>query len=499
MSKIKALLSNKIINYGLIVFLLALLIRAIPEIMMGKFPIGYDTTTSYLTVISDILHKNINYFTTEQILGHNGLYIIYQVLINLGLSEPLILIKLVSIAMFSLLVISFYCLATKGFHYSPKNSLLVTILFMTSIVAVRISSDLVRNELGLIFFNLYLATLLNLNRRMWLGKIFLLAILVILTYIAHQTVFVLLVLASAICLLVEIAKYFNQYLAVLFYASFIALILVLPVVFNYEWSNIDLFETVTQSQLFLVYQPVLLYGIIYFTFIPFILLATLRLDSSKKSIVIMSLLFVSLSLIALLPLIYFPVLPQFWDRWLFMLIIPVTILAYEGIKYFSTRLSKEKTVSSALAVILIIMINFQFFPYTFTKSGIESFIPNYASLPHTFLWSSVGRERLSELEIVYKKISSLEKDDYLVMDGRYRGYYSYYNYEQKKKNEPQIIETTGAHTIDKNMINSLLQNGAKVYVFDKNEILDIYSSADVLTTAYGYSIKELIYDSQKSS
>ncbi|PIX31030.1 hypothetical protein COZ61_01955, partial [Candidatus Berkelbacteria bacterium CG_4_8_14_3_um_filter_33_6] len=267
----------------------------------------------------------------------------------------------------------------------------------------------------------------------------------------------------------------------------------------YEWANIDLFETVTQPQLFLVYQPVLLYGIIYFTFIPFILLATLRLDSSKKSIVIMSLLFVSLSLIALLPLIYFPVLPQFWDRWLFMLIVPVAILTYEGIKYFTTRLSKDKTVSSALAVILIIIINFQFFPYTFTKNGIENYLPNYASFPHTFLWSSVGRERLGELEVIYKKILSLEKDAYLVMDRRYWGYYSYYDYEQKKKNEPRIIETTGAYTINKTTINEILQSGKKIYVFDKNEILDIYSSVDVLTTAYGYSIKELIYDSQKSS
>lgn len=180
---------NRDIIFPILTFALPLVLRAIPELLMGPYIVGFDTLGYYVPNTLLWLHNGVNlstYFATAPLF--------YTILVSIvAWGEPLILVlKIFPVLLHGFLGLSIYAYARKGLNWSPSKSTIVALLSTVYFVALRVSWDLLRNELGLIFFFAVL-TLLSMekyNVRAWKQNL-LIALAMIAVTLSHQLVSVI--------------------------------------------------------------------------------------------------------------------------------------------------------------------------------------------------------------------------------------------------------------------------------------------------------------------
>jgi hypothetical protein len=137
-----------------------LVLRAVPELLMGPYIVGFDTLGYYVPNTLLWLHGGVTlstYFATAPLF--------YTILVSIvAWGEPLILVlKILPVLLHGFLGLSVYGYARKGLDWSPSKSTIVALISTLYFVALRVSWDLLRNEMGLIFFFAVL-TLLNMEK-----------------------------------------------------------------------------------------------------------------------------------------------------------------------------------------------------------------------------------------------------------------------------------------------------------------------------------------------
>jgi len=128
----------------LLVFLIPFILRLIPEILAGYYPIGYDT--SQYASIAMLRNPGGVSFTEGPLF--QILLISLRTLTNV---DVFILIKFMGALLYGLLGLSIYYFARNYLGWKVKKSFVVVLFTMLYFVTLRISWDLFRNELGLIF------------------------------------------------------------------------------------------------------------------------------------------------------------------------------------------------------------------------------------------------------------------------------------------------------------------------------------------------------------
>ncbi len=153
----------------LILFLAAFLLRAIPEIMVGKYPIGSDTITFYAPYVARFRFDPINMF----FWGHLVSWLIMKIVYVLT-ADPYVTMKIVGPAFYGFLIFSFYeFLVSIGWF--RKKAFLVSLFALVQVPMLRLSWDLFHNVLGLSFMFLALGELGRMRppsgtaRRAWSG------------------------------------------------------------------------------------------------------------------------------------------------------------------------------------------------------------------------------------------------------------------------------------------------------------------------------------------
>ena len=148
-SKSKKYLLSKSYVFPFFAFVLPLLLRAIPEVLMGSYLVGFDTMGHHVPTTLLWLRGDtpISVFIGTATL----FYSLIISLVSLGGSLILVL-KAVSVVFEGFLGLSIYGYAQKGLGWSPKKSIATALLGTLYFVALRVSMDSLRNMLGLIFF-----------------------------------------------------------------------------------------------------------------------------------------------------------------------------------------------------------------------------------------------------------------------------------------------------------------------------------------------------------
>jgi hypothetical protein len=183
------ILPQKKLLFAFLAFVVPLLLRAVPEFLMGAYPVGFDTMGHY--VPSTLLWLNGD-LTFLNIIGTAPLfYSIIVSLVSLGGSLVMVL-KVVSVLFEGFLGMSIYGYAQKGLGWSPKKSVATAFLGTLYFVALRISWDSLRNMIGLVFFFVFL-TLLSLSERKGYSwkRYGLLSLAMVAVVLSHQLVSVL--------------------------------------------------------------------------------------------------------------------------------------------------------------------------------------------------------------------------------------------------------------------------------------------------------------------
>ena len=142
--------------FPLVAFIIPLVVRAVPEILMGPYIIGFDTLGFYVPNALLWLHNGINFgnfLTTAPLF-----YSVFTLLVAV-VGSPVFVLKIISPLLLSLLGLSMYSYAKRGLGWSPSKSAFVALLGTLYFVALRASWDQLREELGLVFFFIVLMLL----------------------------------------------------------------------------------------------------------------------------------------------------------------------------------------------------------------------------------------------------------------------------------------------------------------------------------------------------
>jgi hypothetical protein len=129
-------------------FTVPLLIRSVPEILMSPFLVGFDTLGYYVPATFLWMRGTTNFWPFMATAPF--FYLILMGVTSIGV--PIVIsLKVMSPLLLGFLGLVIYFYANKTLSWSQKKSLLVVFFATLYFVALRISWDMLRSELGLIF------------------------------------------------------------------------------------------------------------------------------------------------------------------------------------------------------------------------------------------------------------------------------------------------------------------------------------------------------------
>ena len=186
-NNVKDWITQKRCIFPLLAFVIPLVVRVIPEILMGPYIVGFDTMGFYVPNTLLWLHNGVdlgNFLATAPLF-----YTIFMSIVAVG-GSPVLVLKIISPLLLGFLGLSMYAYAKRGLGWSPSKSAFVALLGTVYFVALRASWDQLREELGLVFFFVVLMLLINRKDRSWKRSV-VLSLAMLAVVLSHQLVSVL--------------------------------------------------------------------------------------------------------------------------------------------------------------------------------------------------------------------------------------------------------------------------------------------------------------------
>ena len=422
------------------IFILAVLVRIIPEIKAGHWPIGYDTFNTYAAVLATYQGPLWNFVKTANIL-----YLLFWPFKLLGLSPDLI-VKIFGPVLYGCISLVFFVFCRKFLKFPKLKALLTTGIVIFSLASLRLSWDLYRNELGLIF--LFLG-LINLPKITQTKNLIYFSIFTILVGLANELVMVLLLVILFVYWLKSLFKKRWITLTALSIPLAILLIIFLIVLHSSSQSLYDphIYFTYDNNYLwgyFYEYKKIIsyqelfgtitsLFWLLFKILLPFALYGFFLM---RKNLVLTSLFcwllfgaFSSLFLAGRGLLV--------WERWLIMLIFPLAIYATFGIFKLGELLAKPKSwakhfpklawvVAGSFWLMFFVLLLLRAIP--FISADYSEAKPPLANdkinvyFPRTMIHNSVG---IWKIEYTFDIIQWLNQNappgSVILVDNRFRG------------------------------------------------------------------------------
>jgi hypothetical protein len=371
-------LLSKSFVFPFLAFVVPMLLRAIPEVLMGPYVVGFDTMGHYVPTTLLWIRGNVSFFS---FMGTAPLfYSIIISLVSLGGSLGMVL-KVVSVALEGFLGLSIYGYAQKGLGWSPKKSIAVAFLGTLYFVALRVSMDSLRNMLGLVFFFVVLTLYSRGERNGYSRKLYaLISLSMVPVVLSHQlvTVTMLGVFAFTIgykLLRKEQAKAIRLVLAVLPATALFLMVLFLFTSVS-EFRLIFGFSNATDGWLALFgfdsYPAMLLSeaGFFFYCFLPLLpllLLGIWRLKNFQlRSWIVVSLF-----------LLFVPMVSPSNLRWVLMLTYPLSFCVIEAISRLKSVSWKRFGLNLRRIVIIYLVLMVSIFSFGFMLMTPENPFPYF--------------------------------------------------------------------------------------------------------------------------
>jgi hypothetical protein len=353
--------SNERYLFPFLAFAIPLAVRAIPEILMGPYVVGFDTLAYYAPNTLTWLTGGVSFWGFMATAPF--LYVLLMGVTSIGV--PIVIsLKVMSPLLLGFIGLVVYFYANKTMAWSTKKSLLVVLFATLYFVALRISWDMLRSELGLIFL---FTTLILLKKE---GSTFkngaLLSLAMISVVFAHQLVAVIMfaiIIATVMRSyldkkMVEVRKLmvYSAPAACLFFLVIYAnMMSQFPIVSGYpsqESGGLSMLlgfasytDLVVNTLGFLVFC--------YLPLIPLIVLGARRFKGNLQLKAWIFWIFLSLLLVIITDTIFFGVYPY---RWTLLLTYPLAFYATEafsGLKLNSYKAGAALGVGLLLATLSV--------------------------------------------------------------------------------------------------------------------------------------------------
>jgi hypothetical protein len=194
-------LDSKVLHFW--AFFAPFMVRALPELLMGEYITGFDTISYYVPVTWKWINYGVGFW---EFFGSAPLF--YLLLSGLTLAGvPLIFsLKVLPPILHGLLGFAILEYATKGLGWSAKKGLFASLLATLYFVGLRISWDMLRSELGLIFLFIFLIVLQRCSPNSngnWFVVLSFATVLVVLTHQLVSVIMFVIIFAVVLRELVE--------------------------------------------------------------------------------------------------------------------------------------------------------------------------------------------------------------------------------------------------------------------------------------------------------
>jgi len=415
--------------------------------MVGKYPIGSDTITFYAPYVAKFRFDPINMFFWGHLTSWLLMKLIYTVV-----GDPYLMLKIVGSALYGFLLISFYAFMTSS-GWSRKKSLLVSLFLLVQVPTVRLSWDLFHNVLGLSFMFLAFCELNKIreSEESEAGSHVRFALFSILTALTHQMTFFTLVVITIFLLIESRSKRPSRLRALVLVESLLpalftfALIVIVPRLVPFP--QVNPFQVFYEEPLmeqaatrffvdylgFIDYSE--LFNRIVWTFITgFIPLVPLVLVGFRRTRVPS---FFGCYTALVLLCTFSPLLTGVslfnWDRWMWLLVFPLSVYAFNGIGVVNERISRLKSrnllrKSAKIGFSLIMALSFLFLCFVYvTRPQSDPFIlygsfPSKWYLPETMRKTAIPFEYIPDLEDCVRWLdTSIKENSALLFESQFSG------------------------------------------------------------------------------
>jgi hypothetical protein len=175
--------SNESFLFPFLAFAIPCMVRVIPEVLMAPYVVGFDTLGYYVPNTLVWLRDGISFWPFIGVAPF--IYVLLMGVTSIGV--PIVMsVKVMSPLLLGFLGGAVYFYANKTLSWSSKKSLLVALFATLYFVALRVSFDMLRSELALIFLFVTLISLKKDGNPLRNGVLLLLAMLLVV--FAHQLV-----------------------------------------------------------------------------------------------------------------------------------------------------------------------------------------------------------------------------------------------------------------------------------------------------------------------
>ena len=382
---------NRNIIFPFLAFAIPLMVRAIPEILMGQFVVGFDTIGYYVPNTLGWLRNGVSFWSF--IADAPLIYVLLMGVTSFGVSI-VVSLKVMAPLLLGFLGLAIYFYANKTLLWSPKKSWLVVLFATLYFVALRVSWDMLRSELGLIFL---FATLIFLKSGWSLRNSVLLFLFMAMVVFSNQLVAVIMfaiVFATMLRFYVDKKKVelrrlivCSAFVACLFlvtvYASSSALNFSLIGGFPSKASGEDMALLGFTSYSDLVANTV---SFLVFCYLPLFPLLIIGLRYFKSNIQLKAwivLIFLFMLLIIVSPNASFAVYPY---RWILLLTFPLAFYAVDAFSHIKRNLYRIGMGLCVGLILVTLSISFIAIPNNNAISYYSAF-PAY--MPKSMLQNTV--------------------------------------------------------------------------------------------------------------
>ena len=155
--------NHRLFIFPFLAFAVPVVVRAIPEILMGPYILGFDTMGFYIPNTLLWLHSGVN---LSLLLNGQLFYAIFMPIVAAG-GSPILALKVIAPLLLGFLGLSIFAYAKKGLGWSSLKSVFVAVLGTVYFVALRASWDMLREEVGFVFLFVVLMLFINRKNSSW--------------------------------------------------------------------------------------------------------------------------------------------------------------------------------------------------------------------------------------------------------------------------------------------------------------------------------------------
>lgn len=336
-------------------FLVGLVLRGIPELLVSWYPIGSETITWYAPSMMTFAERSMVDVFVEFLRAGPLFYVLMWLTVNVTHAHPFLILKVTGPLLYGSLSLSFFIFMRKGLKLDWKMAFVASLLLVLQVGALRESWDRFRTVLGLVFLFTAL-TALKIDHK-WKWPLF--SIAAVLTVFCREYVAATLFVTVLSFVLLE-KKQIMMSVSALCPAVAAFAVTIHPRLFEMTLAFVSGTQSWYESNLWMFQDATVIFVVCYLALLPFVLKGWFR----DKFIGPMVGLLLLSSFSVINPWIVVPG----YQRWLMLLVFPFCIYAVKGFERFQL-FSKHRTKILAAIMLYFLIIGLGYCTGTFSYIG----------------------------------------------------------------------------------------------------------------------------------